>query len=290
MAGGLSAQLFASEPMVANPVAFCFDERGRVYVAETFRQSKGVEDNRSHMNWLIDDLAARTVADRIEFFKKYLKDDIHQYEIEHDRIRRLEDLDGDGQADVATVFADGFNAIEEGTGAGVLAFNGRVFYTCIPRLWSLKETTGDGVADERTALFDGFGVRVAFRGHDLHGLIIGPDGRLYFSIGDRGYNVELPDKTRLVQPDQGAVFRCELDGSNLEVFCTGLRNPQELAFDEYGNLFTGDNDSDQGDRERWEYVVEGGDYGWRVGYQHAPLGNAGPWNMERLWLTKLGPP
>src|SRR5438045_1154284 len=49
---GLKIQLWAAEPMLANPVAFCFDEFGRVYVAETFRQKKGVEDNRDHMSWL----------------------------------------------------------------------------------------------------------------------------------------------------------------------------------------------------------------------------------------------
>ena len=279
--GGMKAQLFAAEPMVANPVAFCFDDQGRMYVAETFRQSKGVEDNRSHMNWLLDDLAARTVADRVAMFKKYLKNEVQQYSIEHDRIRRLVDADGDGHADETTVFADGFNAIEDGTGAGLLAFNGGIFYTCIPKLWHLKDADGDGVAEERTALYDGFGVRVAFRGHDLHGLVLGPDGRIYFSIGDRGYNVELKDKTRLVQPDQGAVFRCEPDGSKLEVYCSGLRNPQELAFDEFGNLFTGDNNSDSGDQARWTYLMEGSDTGWRMYYQY--FEDRGPWNREKLW-------
>lgn len=281
VAGGLRGQVFAAEPSLANPVAFCLDEQGRIFVAETFRQSKGVEDNRGHMNWLLDDLAAQTVADRVEFFKKHQKEEVQRYAEEHDRIRRLVDLDGDGQADESTVFADGFNAIEDGTGAGLLALNGGVYYTCIPKLWYLKDTDNDGVADERTAMFDGFGVRVAFRGHDLHGLTLGPDGRIYFSIGDRGYNIELKDGTRIVQPDQGAVFRCDPDGSHFEVFCTGLRNPQELAFDAYGNLFTGDNNSDGGDRARWMYLTEGSDTGWRMYYQYLP--DRGPWNREKLW-------
>src|SRR5207253_5887778 len=59
---GLRVDLFAAEPLLANPVAFTFDEKGRLYVAETFRLHAGVTDNRSHMNWLDDDLASRTVG------------------------------------------------------------------------------------------------------------------------------------------------------------------------------------------------------------------------------------
>lgn len=290
----MRAELVAAEPMLANPVAFCIDERGRFYVCETFRQQKGVEDNRSHMNWLHDDLAAQSVADRLKFFKKHLGKKVNEYTKHDDRIRLLVDTNGDGTLDKATVFADGFNSIVEGTGAGVLAYRGNVYYTCIPKLWKLRDSDGDGVADDKTALHDGYGVRVAFRGHDMHGLTIGPDGRLYFSIGDRGYNVVTPEGKRLKRPGTGAVFRCELDGSKLEVFAYGLRNPQELAFDDYGNLFTGDNNCDSGDRARWVYVVQGGDTGWRMYYQY--LKDRGPWNREMIWyphdapaLTRRGP-
>ncbi len=278
---GMVGSLFAAEPMMANPVAFAIDEKGRVYVAETFRQQHGVEDNRYHMNWLHDDLALQTVEQRVEMFRKHLGEKVYEYTAHHDRIRLLEDSDGDGKADKSTVYADGFNAIEDGTGAGLLARNGDVFYTCIPKLWKLRDEDGDGVADKRDALHHGYGVRVAFRGHDMHGLIMGPDGRVYFSIGDRGYNVETKEGTQLVRPDTGAVFRCEPDGTGLEVFAYGLRNPQELAFDDYGNLFTGDNNSDSGDKARWVYVVEGGDTGWRMYYQY--LSDRGPWNREKLW-------
>jgi len=278
---GTRVELVAAEPMLANPVTFCIDAQGRFYIGETFRQQKGVEDNRYHMNWLHDDLAAQTVDDRLKMFKKYLGEKISDYALEEDRIRLLEDTNGDGKIDKASVFADGFNGILEGTGAGLLARRGKVYYTCIPKLWLLEDKNGDGRADERKPLHHGYGVRVAFRGHDMHGLCMGPDGRLYFSIGDRGYNVKTAEGKQLTRPDTGAVFRCEPDGSHLEVFAYGLRNPQELAFDDYGNLFTGDNNSDSGDKTRWVYVVEGGDTGWRMYYQY--LQDRGPWNRERIW-------
>jgi len=278
---GVSVSLFAAEPMLANPVAFCLDEQGRVFVAETFRQGKGgVTDNRDNMHWLHDDLQARTVEDRLAFFNKHMKERVEQYGKEHDRIRLLADQDGDGKADQATVFADGFNEIVDGTGAGLLARRGTVLYTCIPKLWSLKDANGDGVADERKALHHGYGVRVAFRGHDLHGLTLGPDGRVYFSMADRGFNIQFEGK-HFEHPECGGVFRCNLDGSELELIAIGLRNPQELAFDDYGNLFTCDNNSDSGDKARWTYIVEGADIGWRMYYQYLP--DRGPWNREKLW-------
>ena len=278
---GMKLDLWAAEPLLANPVAFCIDERGRVYVAETYRQSKGVEDNRGHGHWLDDDLAAQTVEDRLAYFWKHLGDKIWSYTNEEDRIRLIEDKDGDGKADSSTIFADGFNAVLEGSGAGVLARGNSVWYTNIPHLWRLRDESNSGRANVREPLLGGFGVRVAFRGHDMHGLVLGPDGRLYFSIGDRGFNVKTLEGKRLVYPDQGAVLRCNPDGTELEVFATGLRNPQELAFDDFGNLCTGDNNSDSGDRARWVYLVEEGDSGWRMNYQYLP--DRGPWNREKLW-------
>lgn len=281
---GLQLGLWADSTQVANPVAFTFDARGRMYVCETFRQNKGVEDNRGHMDWLDDDLAAQTVEDRLAYFKKHLKEAISAYEVEEDRITVVADEDGDGRADKTWIFADGFRDALTGTGAGVLVRGDDVYYTCIPKLWMLQDQDGDGAADQRVPLHHGYGVRVAFRGHDSHGLIVGHDGRIYFSIGDRGYNIETADGRTLKDPESGAVFRCEPDGSGLEVFATGLRNPQELAFDDDGNLFTGDNNSDSGDRARMVHLVEGSDAGWRMAFQY--LSDRGPWNREKLWHPK----
>lgn len=283
VAQDLKVDVFAAEPKLANPVAFGFDEAGRVYVVETFRLHKGVTDTREHMYWLDDDIACRTVEDRIALYRKHLGAKFAEYETEHDRLRLLEDTNGDGRADRSTVFADGFNHAEDGLAAGVLARRGDVWFTCIPDLWRLRDNNGDGTADVRESLHHGYGVHVNFIGHDLHGLRFGPDGKLYFSIGDRGLNVKTRDRS-LFLPDTGAVLRCNPDGSELEIYASGLRNPQELAFDKYGNLFTCDNNSDSGDRARWVHIVEGGDSGWRIGYQYiqSPV-SRGPWNAERLW-------
>ncbi len=283
---GFKVELFAAEPSLANPVAIALDQRNRVFVAETFRLHHGVTDIREHMEWLDEDLASRTTADRLAMYRKHLGESFGTYGVDHDRVRLLEDRDGDGVADRATVFADGFSRHEDGLGAGLLARNGDVWFTCIPDLWRLRDTNGDGVADEREALQKGYGVHVGFSGHDLHGLRFGPDGRLYFSVGDRGLNVNTADGP-VVNLESGSVLRCEPDGTQLEVFATGLRNPQELAFDDHGNLFTGDNNSDSGDKARWVHVVEGGDSGWRLGYQfiESPV-SRGPWNAEKLWYPR----
>lgn len=285
---GFSVELFAAEPLLANPVSFYIDNKGRHFVTETFRQSYfGVPDNRGHMYWVDDDLAAQSVEDRRKMYLKHLKPDvIKKWSTEHDRIRLVEDTDGDGVADSANVFSDGYKDLLDGTGAGIIVRGNEAWYTCIPHLWYLKDTDGDGVADVKKSLHGaGYGVRVALRGHDMHGLRFGPDGKLYYSIGDRGYNVVSQEGVRYAKPDQGAVFRCNPDGSELEVFATGLRNPQELAFDQYGNLFTGDNNCDAGDQARIVYIVEGGDCGWRMSYQY--MSDRGPWMPESWWKPRF---
>src|SRR2546423_11187786 len=64
IAPGLKVDLWAAEPLLANPVAICTDEKGRWYVAETFRLHAGVTDIRGHMDWLNEELASQTVAER----------------------------------------------------------------------------------------------------------------------------------------------------------------------------------------------------------------------------------
>ncbi len=290
----LTVELFAAEPMLAHPVAICTDEKGRFFVAETWRiadngtgggdSDVGAMDMRGHMDWLDQDLANRSPQDREAMLRRNLGDKAKRLEVNSEIVRIIEDSKGTGKADKSAIFADGFNHILDGVGAGVLAYRGNVYYTCIPNLWLLKDTKNAGVADVKQVLKTGFGARIAFLGHDLHGLALGPDGKLYFSIGDRGYNVTVGGK-QIDGHERGAVFRCNPDGSEFEVFATGLRNPQKLAFDKYGNLFTADNNADHGDSARWVYVVEGGDSGWRGGYQFITKPNElGTWTSEKMWF------
>ncbi len=278
---GLKASLWAAEPMLANPVAFNFDEHGRIFVAETYRYRSSVLDIRDYRWMLEDDLACRTIEDRTKLIANKLgQEGVKELSIESELVRLVEDRDGDGKADHSSVYATGFNSPLDGIGSGVLARRGDVYFTSIPSLWKF---TGHDKAETRVELSRGYGVRFNFTGHDLHGLTFGPDGKIYFSIGDRGAHVPTKEGGVVESVDTGAVFRCNPDGTQLEVFATGLRNPQSLLFTENGDLFTGDNDSDQGDQERLVHLVENGDSGWRIGYQFAPLGNAGVWNTEKMW-------
>ncbi len=95
----------------------------------------------------------------------------------------------------------------------------------------------------------------------------------------------------------GAVFRAEPDGSGLELYYSGLRNPEELAFNADGDLFTVDNNADMGDQARVTWLLEGGDTGWQAGWQllqsasfakTAGLGapQPDPWLDEGLWKTR----
>lgn len=285
----LVVELFAAEPQLASPVAIGLDEQNRVYVAEEFRFNRGTEENRTRPFFLEDDLQLKTTADRLVMYEKYadrFEGGMNWFRKYSDQIRCVVDTDGDGKADQSTVFLTGLNDPLDGLASGVLAYRGNIYVTNIPKLYALRDDDGNGVADEKHAILDGFGVNCAFLGHDLHGLVIGPDGRLYFSVGDRGFHVKTKEGTTLSQPRRGAVFRCELDGSKLEVVHTGLRNPQELAFTDKGQLFTADNNCDKGDHSRLVWILKGADSGWNMAYQTIPQPyETGPWHAEKIWYV-----
>lgn len=286
---GMTISVFADETMVANPAALCFDRNGALYVAETFRFDTEVGlGYAGRETWLLDDLKNQTPSDRLAMYEKYAadrEDGMAPHTKFSERIRRLVDTNGDGKADQTTIFADGFREPLTGTGTGLLAVDGHLLYTCIPDLWQLTDTDEDGVSDERDSLISGFGVKASLP-HGLHGLTRGPDGKIYFSVGDRGYKIKTAEGEVLHNPSTGAILRCNPDGSQLEEIARGFRNPQELAFDDFGNLFTCDNNSNQGDQARLIYVMPGTEAGWEMAFETMPAEfPLGPWNLDRLWET-----
>ncbi|MDB4328393.1 hypothetical protein OAL62_01470 [bacterium] len=287
---------------VPDPVAISFDNQGRAYVTQTQRRKANDLDIRLNRDWIPDDLSFKSPDDKRAFYhrkftpensaanagrvKDYNKDgkhDLADLQFLSERIHLIEDSDGDGIADKTSIYAEGFTDEIAGIAAGVLHHDGDVYTTIVPDVWKLRDTNGDGKADQRESIAYGFGAHLAYAGHDMHGLTVGVDGRIYWTIGDKGLGVTSKEGLHFKYPNQGAVLRCEPDGSNFEVFARGLRNVQELAFDQFGNIFSIDNDSDRpGEKERFVYIVRHMDAGWRSNWQY--IQDAfNPWMDENLW-------
>ena len=311
---GLEIDLWAREPLLINPVALSFDDQGRLFVVETARRGSVDIDIRAHKEWIKEDLGSDTIPKQVELFKTWMapeksaenrnwladrnEDGIHDWRdltTVKERIHRIEDTDGDGKADTSKVFAEGFNEPNNGAAAGVLPYGNDVYYTIYPDIWRLTDQDQDGVADSREILHRGFGVHAAMDGHDIHGLTVGPDGWIYFSVGDNGISVTTKEGNKIHHPNTGGVLRMRPDGSDLELFAYGLRNVQEIAFDDFGNWFSVDNDGDvRGERERFVYITEGSDSGWRLNWQFRTKGwstytgmpTYSPWIEEKMWIPQ----
>ena len=287
--------------LVPDPVALSFDNQGRAYVTQTQRRKANDLDIRQNRDWIPDDLSFKTPDGkrafyhkaftsqnsdankrRVKDFNKDGKHDLADLRFLSERIHLIEDTDSDGLADKTSIYAEGFTDEIGGIAAGVLHYDGDVYTTIVPDVWKLRDTNDDGKADQRQSIAYGFGVHLAYAGHDMHGLTVGPDGRIYWTIGDKGVGASSKEGRHFQYPNQGAVLRCDPDGSNFEVYARGLRNVQEIAFDQYGNMFGIDNDSDRpGEKERFVYIVQHMDAGWRSNWQYRN-GTFNPWMDENL--------
>ena len=309
---GFEMKLWAREPLLRNPVALSFDDKGRLFVVETSRRGTVDIDIRSHKSWAYDDLHNQSIAQLRLFFREKMapekssenaswlqdrnNDGSHDWKdlmSLKERVYRIEDTDGDRVADHSEIFYEGFNEEFNGVIAGVMPWKDDVWVTVYPDLWRFHDANDDGIADPKHSQIRGFGVHAAYDGHDIHGLTLGPEGKLYFSVGDNGFSVVTLEGKRLHYPNTGGVLRMDQDGSKLEVFAYGLRNVQEIAFDQYGNLFSVDNDGDiEDERERFVYIVEGSDSGWRLNWQFRNKGWTksmdqpfyNPWIHEKMWI------
>lgn len=293
---------------VPDPVAISFDPQGRAYVTQTMRRKANDLDIRQNADWITDDLSFTTTKDKENFYKAkfteanstgnahrvkdYTGDGIHDIRdltALSERIHLIADEDGDGFADSIHTYAEDLDHLIGGVAGGVLFHEGSVYASPVPEMVRFRDTDGDGKADEKTALASGFGVHLAYAGHDMHGLLIGPDGRIYWSVGDKGISVKTADGRHYRFPNQGGLMRCELDGSNFEVYAHGQRNIQEVAFDQYGNFFGVDNDADYaGENERFVYIEQYLETGWRSNWQYLKE-DYNPWNddlMHKPWHEK----
>jgi len=189
---GFRVEIVASEPEIVNPVAMTFDERGRIWITESLEYPR------------------------------------RRAGVGRDRIKILEDTDGDGKADKFTIFAEGLNIP-----SGIAVGHGGVWVANSPDLLFLQDTDGDGKADKREVIVSGFGRSDT---HELpNSLSWGPDGWLYgwngvFNPSSIAYRGKTYDFTC-------AIFRIHPKTRDFELYCEGTSNPWGLAWDREGSAF-----------------------------------------------------
>ena len=240
--------MWAEEPMVRNPTSMDIDSRGRVWIAEG-------------LNYRLKQRSFEGMG-RIEGA---------------DKIRILEDTDGDGKADKVTDFADDIFPVPLGLAVEEIWTDGkqtgtRVYVGNSPNFLMFEDLDGDDKSDRRVNFLTGF--KGIDSDHGLHGMTFGPDGKIYFTVGDTRYgadHVAAHADTFVVKDTSGqtvkannfgTTLRVNRDGSKLEVMTSGHRNNYEAAVDSFGNVFGSDNDDDGNRGCRMYWVFDGGQYGY----------------------------
>jgi len=304
LAEGLTARLWAVDSLVQDPVAINVDDLGRLYFTRTNRQKSSEFDIRGHQDWEIESNRLQTIEDKRAFLRstlspqnsaknEWLKDlnrdgshDWRDMTLQKEEVYRLADTDGDGLADESRQVVSDFNDEVTDIAGGVLARENDVFVAVGPDLWRLKDKNGDGIADEKTSISHGYGIHIGFSGHNMSSIKMGPDGKVYWQVGDIGFNGKSPDGKKHEYPNCGVICRSNPDGSDFEVFAYGIRNTHEFVFDEYGNLISEDNDGDHpGERERLVYIVDGSDTGWRSNWQYGKYRDPNN-NTYKVWMDE----
>lgn len=194
---GYSVELAAAPPLVKHPMMACFDERGRLFIAE----SAGLNLRREELEKELPNF-----------------------------IRMLEDTDGDGRFDRSTIFADKMTFPQ-----GCAWYDGALYVASSGAIWKLRDTDGDGVADERIELVSKFGYNG--NAADVHGCFISPDGRIYWVGGRHGHEVHDEDGQLISTSKAGGIFSCRPDGSDFRRHSTGgFDNPVEIIFTDTGEI------------------------------------------------------
>lgn len=192
-------ELAAAEPLIEDPVAIAFDERGRLYVVEN-RGYPGPIDGTSHSETL-------------------------------GVIALLEDTNGDGRYDKRSDFASGLTYPN-----GVMPWNGGVFVTCAPDILYFKDTNGDGVADERRVVLTGFETTKTPQIRVSHPTL-GIDNWVYLTSGLNGGRVTAPQHPER-PPVTFTTSDSRFNPFTFEFELTGGRSQYGLTFDDYGRRFT----------------------------------------------------
>nr|WP_324260142.1 HEAT repeat domain-containing protein [Cellvibrio fontiphilus] len=313
LAEGITGELWASEKLLGDTVAIHVDDKGRIWAGITQRSNNSEFDIRGYSDWEHPSVAFRNVEDRRAFLKAELapeksaqnkripdrnkdgSNDWRDLAVMKEKVIRLEDTTGSGKADFAQTVVEDFNTEVTDVIGGMFYSDllDELFVNIAPDFWKLKDTNGDGYMDEKKSLAHGFGVHIGFSGHGMSGAIMGPDGMMYYSMGDVGTAVTDASGKTWNYPDQGVIVRSEPDGSNFEVFAHGLRNIYEFSFDKYGNFISVDNDGDHvGEYERIVHLIEGSDTGWRINWQLGkykdPKNNSyKPWMDENYYTPRF---
>ncbi|MCI0535472.1 MAG: dehydrogenase, partial [Verrucomicrobiales bacterium] len=265
---GLEATVFASEPMIVNAADMDVDARGRVWVTEgaNYRVSKRMKQKWGEL---------RPGGDRIII---------------------LEDKNGDGAADDVKTF---YQDPTVNTALGICVLGRKVIVSSSPYVFVFTDTNGDDQADQREVLFEDGGQ--GDHDHDLHAFVFGPDGKLYFNFGNDSPQLRRPTNLKSLPLHgpvpahdtapvvdlagnevnnkgkpyrQGMVFRCNLDGSEVETLAWNFRNNYEVCVDSFGTLWQSDNDDDGNRGVRINYVMEHGNFGYVDEMTGAGWGNA----------------
>ena len=239
-ADGLQVELFAAEPMLLNPTSIDVDHLGRVWVCEA-------------VNY-------RNLLKKVPIIRP-----------EGDRIVVLTDKNGDGKADDSTVFYQGkdlYGPLGIAVAKDAAGPGWQVYVCQSPDVLLFTDKDGDGKADGPPHKFLS-GIKGFDHDHGVHGINIGPDGKLYFTIGDAGVDgLQSSDgkgrkwKTNDTDCRAGTVWRCDRDGKNLELIAHNFRNNYECCVNSFGEIWLSDNDDDGNQQTRLCFVMPGGDYGY----------------------------
>jgi putative membrane-bound dehydrogenase-like protein len=213
------------------------------------------------------------------------------------RVVRLVDPKGEGKATKSTVFAKMEHP------RGVVWDRGSVWVLHPPLLSVFHDDDGDGVADRQDILVTGLTTdMIDKRGgdHTTNGIRMGVDGWIYICVGDYGIKEARGKDGRTLSLRGGGILRVRPDGTELEVFATGIRNTFDLAIDPYLNMFARDNTNDGGGWDtRLHHFIQTAHFGYTQLYANfteecmPPLGEFGSggatgaqWIQHPSWPEK----